>query len=127
MAEAMRDAYQDLFRVKTDAHTMSRSDLKNKLKTLSQGTLKESVQDKMAMTFNALAGYSDFSASPPAKEQPSEDEGPGPEKNRKELPPDPKKAIFGGLHYNIQIILPSTRDTKVYDAIFKSLKDHLSD
>jgi hypothetical protein len=30
-----------------------------------------------------------------------------------------------GLHYNIQIHLPATKDTEVYDAIFKSLKEHL--
>jgi len=38
-----------------------------------------------------------------------------------------KKAALtlGGLHYNFQIILPSTRDPAVYDAIFKRLKEHL--
>ena len=30
-----------------------------------------------------------------------------------------------GLHYNIQIHLPATKDLEVYNAIFKSLKDHL--
>jgi hypothetical protein len=30
-----------------------------------------------------------------------------------------------GLHYNIQIHLPATKDVEVYNSIFKSLKDHL--
>lgn len=30
-----------------------------------------------------------------------------------------------GLHYHIQIHLPATKDLEVYNAIFKSLKDHL--
>jgi hypothetical protein len=30
-----------------------------------------------------------------------------------------------GLHYNIQIHLPPTKDIEVYNAIFKSLKEHL--
>jgi hypothetical protein len=30
------------------------------------------------------------------------------------------------FHYNIQIHLPVTTDISVYNAIFKSLKDHLS-
>jgi hypothetical protein len=30
-----------------------------------------------------------------------------------------------GLHYNIQIHLPATKDVEVYNAIFKSLKEHL--
>ena len=34
---------------------------------------------------------------------------------------------FSGLHYNIQIHLPATKDVEVYNAIFKSLKEHLID
>jgi hypothetical protein len=30
-----------------------------------------------------------------------------------------------GLHYNIQIHLPATKDVEVYNSIFKSLKEHL--
>jgi hypothetical protein len=30
-----------------------------------------------------------------------------------------------GLHYNIQIHLPATKDIEVYNSIFKSLKEHL--
>ena len=30
-----------------------------------------------------------------------------------------------GLHYNIQVHLPATKDIEVYNAIFKSLKEHL--
>lgn len=30
-----------------------------------------------------------------------------------------------GLHYNIQIHLPATKDIEVYNAIFKSLKEQL--
>jgi hypothetical protein len=34
---------------------------------------------------------------------------------------------LAGLHYNIQIHLPPTKDVEVYNAIFKSLKEHLLD
>jgi hypothetical protein len=30
-----------------------------------------------------------------------------------------------GLHYNIEIHLPATKDVEVYNAIFKSLREHL--
>jgi hypothetical protein len=33
--------------------------------------------------------------------------------------------LIPGLHYNIQIHLPATKDVEVYNAIFKSLKEHL--
>lgn len=32
---------------------------------------------------------------------------------------------ISGLHYNIQIHLPATKDAEVYNAIFKSLREHL--
>lgn len=32
---------------------------------------------------------------------------------------------IGGLVYNIQIVLPESRDPVVYDALFRSLKEHL--
>src|SRR4051812_49037275 len=60
MAEAIRAAYEDLFRVNINAHTLSRQDVINKFKTLSQGTLSDSVLDKMAMTFTALVKHADF-------------------------------------------------------------------
>lgn len=34
---------------------------------------------------------------------------------------------MGGLHYNIPIHLPATKDVEVYNAIFKSLREHLGD
>jgi hypothetical protein len=35
------------------------------------------------------------------------------------------KVVSPGLHYNIQIHLPATKDIEVYNAIFKSVKEHL--
>ena len=32
---------------------------------------------------------------------------------------------FAGLRYNVEIHLPATKDVEVYNAIFKSLKEHL--
>ena len=40
---------------------------------------------------------------------------------------DSQSRSLGGLHYNIQIILPATRDVAVYDALFRSLKEHILD
>ena len=36
-----------------------------------------------------------------------------------------KEIALGSLQYHINIILPATKDQAVYDAIFKSLKEHL--
>lgn len=133
MATAIKDAYADLFQVNKKANEMSRADLKGKLKTLTQGSVKDAVIDKMAMTFSTLVKYADFNQATDTRlsqveaqdeEQPAPYE---PQANTSRQTPSPNSAMFGGLHYNIQVILPATRDTKIYDAIFKSMKEHLRD
>jgi acetoin utilization deacetylase AcuC-like enzyme len=34
-------------------------------------------------------------------------------------------SVMSGLHYNIQIHLPATKDVEVYNAIFKALREHV--
>ena len=138
LADGIRDAYADLFAVNVNAQNLSKSDLINKFKTLSQGSLSESVLEKMALTFQSLVKLADFSA-PIRKRQETADEGMDEEgePGAADETGDQLKVInrnrqgggatasLGGLHYNIQIILPETRDPQVYDALFRSLREHL--
>jgi hypothetical protein len=134
MAEGVMDAYADLFAVNLAAHEMSKPDLKNKLRTLSQGQLTDSVLDKMAMTFLAFAKHGDFKA---VKDAPAGRSGKGGDDSGEGggdgglddvLSGDEEggRLVVDGLIYNIQIQLPESRDPKVYDALFQSLKKHLS-
>ncbi len=129
LAEGIRGAYADLFQINTNAQSMSRADVKNKMKTLSQGQYSESVLDKMAATFKLLSDQADFSAvgtQAPAAEKSDTDPPP-----REELPetlkdPLPSGRIgVNGLVYSINIHLPESRDSAVYDALFRSLREHL--
>lgn len=138
LAEGIREAYADLFALRRDANKMSREELTNKAKTLSQGSLSESVLEKFAMTFSSLVKHANFDdlgrlaqeekqpdqMDEPQRDLPKGDEAVGdPPKHR---PPSKRHSLdLGGLHYNFQIILPATRDPAVYDAIFRSLKEHL--
>jgi Family of unknown function (DUF5343) len=125
LAAAIREAYADLFQVNKSANAMSKAEIMNKFKTLSQGQYSESVLDKMAMTFTALCGLADFNTTtisltpetPLNKDESVEIEAPRSTKNGLSI---------GGLVYNIQLILPESRDAKVYDALFDALKRHLS-
>ena len=65
LAEGIREAYEDLFRVNIKANELSQGDVKNKLKTLTQGQKSDGVLDNMARTFLALCALADFSAMPP--------------------------------------------------------------
>jgi len=125
LAEALREAYDELFALKKDAQKMSVEEVKGKLKSLTQGRKSENVITWMANTFKGLGELADWSASAAAPSAvPVEDLKPPDE----QLPP----ALDGGgggrpmeLHYNIQLILPESRDQAVYDALFSSLRRHL--
>lgn len=135
LAEAIRDAYSDLFAINVKANEMSATEVKNKFKTLTQGSKSDDVLGRMASTFVALCRYADFTTSPS-----NEITSATPVKNNNQgnftIPSEHEdnttlthelisKQITTELHYNIQIHLPETRDITVYDAIFKSLKEHL--
>lgn len=128
LAEAIRDAYSDLFQVNTNAQTLSKAEVMNKFKTLSQGQYSESVLDKMGLTFSELVKLADFKTKP-ATPPKSVEEDVVSEVAAVEAHQDAGKikprTSLGGLHYNIQIILPESRDPKVYDALFRSLREHL--
>jgi hypothetical protein len=137
LAEAVREAYGDLYQLNNKAHELTRQDVKGKMKTLTQGQYTDAVLDKMASTFFALAKNADFDAvAPPTKpttdesandedalpdEEASLDTGVDDGSRRRRRPP----VELGGLVYNIQIQLPESRDPAVYDALFTSLRSHL--
>jgi hypothetical protein len=136
LAEAIKDAYSDLFAVNIKANELSVAEVKNKLRTLTQGKNSDKVLGLMANTFKALVDYAEWSTTPKNTEEKKE--------TRKVLETAPKplteentvkeeKGTEGinsrvgktQLHYNIQIHLPESRDPAVYDAIFNSLGKHL--
>jgi hypothetical protein len=126
LADAIREAYQDLFAVNTKAQEMSVDEVKNKLKTLTLGQKSENVLGLMANTFKALADLADWDAPAATKVQPSPAENVSSEELNKPLPEQPVPLGKGiELHYDIQIHLPESRDPAVFDAIFQALRRHL--
>lgn len=98
----------------------------------------------MAKTFRGLCDYADFSSIKAGNEsltikQQNKDEADYSEYRQSDTQTDQQpnnankqntfelinKEITTEMHYNIQIHLPETRDMAVYDAIFRSLKEHL--
>lgn len=135
LAEAIREAYSDLFAVNVNANELSISAVRNKLKTLTQGKNSPNVIHLMANTFKALVGYADWSV--PKKLEDEQQVTPVPASTETSCveqqvrgvetvePPEDVSLRGIELHYNIQIHLPESRDTAVYDALFKSLRKHL--
>jgi hypothetical protein len=133
LADGVRESYSDLFAINKNAESMSLDDVKNKLRTLYAGKKTDLVIGNIAKTFRALCDYADFSVSRVATKKepskapaaPSAVETASP-KEVAELVTDLKgKLQVAGLQYHINIVLPDSRDQAVYDAIFKSLREHL--
>lgn len=135
LADGIREGYSDLFAINTKANTYSVDEAKNKLRTLFAGKKTELVISNIAKTFKALSDYADFTtiSSAHRKEKPTTPDAPevNPDQVTEKLPPSDTQQLntgkirVSGLQYHINIVLPETRDQAVFDAIFKSLRDHL--
>lgn len=131
LADAVREAYGDLFALNRGAQDLDLETIKGKFKSLTQGQKTEHVVRLMANTFKDLAALADWSALA----EPSIDEKktlavetpPAEVVNREKDAEHITRRPFAsmGLHYNIQVILPESRDPAVYDALFSSLRRHL--
>ncbi len=143
VAEGVREAYSGLFAVNQTANELSAEDVVNKLRTLYAGSKTDQVIGRIARTFTALCEIADFEGSGAAQPRPSSgpkgsngaakkdgitdqaeatpvNEQPG--QNRSSVCPP---VTLDSLQYHINIVLPESRDQAIYDAIFKSLRDHL--
>lgn len=133
LADGVRDAYADLFRINKNAHTFTREQLTGKLKSLSEGKLSPAVLGNMAKTFLELVKLADFSApsaAAPTEESPNEDAPETPKVAPVKPPIAPARLPASptgtpSLVYRIEIVLPAVRDQAVYDAIFRSVREHL--
>lgn len=138
LADGIREAYADLFRINKKAYTMTSTEVKNKMKTLSEGSFTDRVLTQMAGTFTTLVKSADFSSSrmTPASNRVVDDEPRNSALDDQNAVPH-HNDISGsaapldigrmgiGLTYQINIQLPESRDQAVYDALFKALREHL--
>lgn len=133
VAEAIRESFSDLYALYTKAHELSVQDVRNKLRTLYAGKKTDLVISRIAKTFKALTEYADFSTTAPAKHEPVKSKPTEPKveqpivtENGGEKPVEPLGRLqVSSLQYQINIVLPDSRDQAVYDAIFRSLREHL--
>jgi hypothetical protein len=126
MAQALRHAYEDIFLIKEHPTDADKTAVKGKFKSFHN--VSDNVASLMTNTFYALLALSDLKATAPQKKKTQEIQAETPETKKTEMNETTKDrpAIHAaGLHYNIQIHLPATKDVEVYNAIFKSLRDHL--
>lgn len=127
MAEALRESYEGIFHVSERPTDSDRSSIEGKFK--SEHNVSDQVARRQAMTFLALIKLADLDADePPASTEDMPDEhqqpavgGTSPQEQAPKGTPDIN------LRCNVEVHLPATKDIEVYNAIFKSLREHLLD
>ena len=120
MGEALKEAYSDIFLIKQAPTDSDKKTIEGKFK--SYHNVGDAAAKQMTNTFYALLSLADLEAKEEHKvENPSPKTKPPTSDLSGEVPMPPAP----GLHYNIQVHLPATKDIEVYNAIFKSLKEHL--
>jgi hypothetical protein len=120
LAKAIQTGYKDLFAVYEDAYRKDREALYAFFSSKT-GKAKATV-DLMVNTFLNLCQLADFEktlADLSPKSQQTEE----PSKTKVSIRPE--RGIISEMHINIQLHLPATNDSTVYDALFKSLRKHL--
>lgn len=141
MAEALRDAYTDVFQIREIPTKADRPAIEGLFK--SKHNSSERVAKEQTSTFLAFLDHADLAAVPATLGQQLGDAGEGENSDNDNGSGDGVNDGTGGdtrktddqvprrgrlsteLHYTIQVHLPATKDLEVYNAIFKSLKDNL--
>lgn len=125
MAQALREAYPDLFVINEKLSKSDREAVKGRFKSLHDSS--EAVAEAQTKTFYALLELADLAAAPgkPAsaalEEIVAEPKGLDNEKTGG----TPSGLTSLPLTYRFEIQLPPTKDVEVFRAIFKALKEEL--
>ncbi len=126
MGDAIKESYSDIFLIKEKPTTADRPLIEGKFKSFHNAS--DTVASLMSKTFFSLLDLADLDQSNNTPQSPNnntQDVAYNNADNSNHLETKPRPHSVVGLHYNIQIHLPATKDVEVYNAIFKSLKDHL--
>ena len=116
MGEALKESYGDIFLIKEKPTLADKSTIQGKFKSFNNTS--DAVAKLMTGTFYALLNMAELEPSDSQNvETPTEET-----QHLSELKQVNKHT---GLHYNIQIHLPPTKDVEVFNAIFKAIKEYL--
>lgn len=132
MGTAIKEAYSDLFVIKEKPTASDKDIIQGKFKSTFNAT--DLVAERQTKTFLALleladidsqdSGVNETGPSEPYQE-PVQADGENLQRERVGTQVETLPAKVPSLHYNIEIHLPATKDIEVYNAIFKSIKEHL--
>lgn len=121
-ADALRTGYKAIYRINEYAHDATDAKLKDLIVQATGAEKGSKTVGAIASSFKAVKAFADFSQPSAADETPRAE----PDATRP-LTHDTEGGLPGGIQlgYTINLHLPPTSDIAVFDAIFRSLKEHL--
>lgn len=123
IAEAIRRGYKSLYEMNEYVHELSDKDLKGLLVQATGLEEKSPVIYLIQSTFKNLKTFADFEQKLDRADDADAPKSPdAPGKQRRGTEP---AGVGVKLGYTINLNLPATSDVAVFNAIFKSLKEHL--
>ena len=121
--EALKAAYSTLYEVNEYIHDASEKDLRGVVVQVTGLDADAPSVKAIVGSFKALKEFASFDEQAPSEEEEGEEEQAKPDDGEKAPRVVLKRGL--GLSYTINLNLPATSDITVFDAIFKSLKEHL--
>ena len=132
IADSMRELYEVLFEMNEYAYELDPSELKGLIVEATGAEMSSTVVQKTLSTFTALKKRADFEEEDSfSKVTPTVIEPYGEQQERERtvhqyVPSESQREKDSiNLSYTINLNLPVTTDIEVFNAIFKSMKQHL--
>ncbi|MCA3261612.1 MAG: DUF5343 domain-containing protein [Telmatospirillum sp.] len=130
LSQGVRELYAEVFSVDENAHKLSEDKVKGIISRIS-GEDDRTVK-MMTKTFTALCGLSSFDLHEEAGKKvetqaTKSSQGQAEQESAPSLPVGRGSGAGVSLRYNIEIHLPATSDVSVYNAIFRSIREHLGE
>lgn len=127
-ARALKTGFQSLYEVNEYAHELTDEKLKGIIVQVTGAAPTSSTVKSIIGSFKALKSYADFDVSLETGQNTTLEKNVDDIVKINPTPTSQKNTGIGvQLGYTINLNLPATSEIGVYDAIFKSLKEHLLD
>ncbi|GLZ87128.1 hypothetical protein Pres01_31790 [Metapseudomonas resinovorans] len=129
VGKSFRLLYQRLYEMNEYVHDASDQDVLGLIVECTGGERNSASTKYTLATFNMLRRISDFDTQESNETEETQNPSPPIVQLPYDIPQQPQNHVNNGksinLSYTINLNLPATKDIEVFNAIFKSLKDHL--
>ena len=123
MAEKIKEAYPDLYKANEFAHELKKEEVMSKLKQITGAGDSDKVILAATGSFVELCKLADFDGENLIEREKQLEESESMPPEDEDVKQHKLKEI--GINYTINLSLPATTDMNVFNAIFKSLKEHI--